>query len=933
MWFRSLADLGRPRRPRAGCRPRLEALEDRTLPSFLSPVNYAVGTNPVAVVTADLANNGKLDLISANSSDNTISVRMGSGTGSFGAAQTFAVGTYPESVAVGDFNGDGKLDLAVANGNSASVSVLLGNGDGTFQAAKNYAVGYGPVSVAIGNFDGHLDIVTANIADDTVSLLPGNGDGTFGAAKTVANFYSGAASVAVGDFDGDGNLDLAVATQGTDGSWGYYGYYSGVSPAVTALMGNGDGTFTPGNSFDLPTYGQPQSYALPTATAADLNGDGAPDLVVTDPSSYQVSVLLNSGNGAFTGPASFGTSSNPASVAVADINGNGKLDLVTVNSGSNTVSVLPGDGMGDFGRGYAFAVGASPASVAAGDFNGDGETDVAVANGGDNNVSVLLNNGYWPSLELTATDPNTGAPTSSTTAGQSFNLVVTADDPFGNVLTGYTDTVSFSTSDAQATIVDPVTGKSVPLAGFTYTFTAADQGTHTFSVDLKTANEWSPDQSISVSDPSVGLVPTGPDIAVYPGQVNSFAVSGFPSPIAAGDYGDLTVSPYDAYGNLIYNYTGTAGFSSSDSQATIIDPATGNPVPMAGFTYTFSPYDYGTASFPAALNTAAKSQSITVADSTNSKATGAETGIEVDPAVTVSGPAAGYISQPLTFTLGTFGDPAGTVFTYHINWGDGSPMQTVTGASGIQVTHGLSAAGYRGITVAATDPNGLTGTGYGYVSILPVTVAIQTDPAKTSQQMLVITDSGSGDTIALGSAANNSVSLTVDGYNLGAIAPTNSSPFALVMALGTGVGYPTLDARNLAISSVLVGGSGYSYLYGGSARNLLIAGTGRGTLYAGGAGDILIGGYASYDSNTTALAYIMAEWDSSDSYATRVKKINKGGGLNGSYLLNSTTVFNNNWSDSLYGGASLDWFFASTRGKKNADKIYNLASGETVTQI
>jgi hypothetical protein len=942
MWFRSLAHSAKPRKARstirrALCRPRLEALEDRCQPSFLSPVNYAVGTNPVAVVTADLANNGKLDLITANASDNTISVRMGNGDGTFGPATPYAVGTYPESVAVGDFNGDGKLDLAVANGNSASVSVLLGNGDGSFQAAKSYAVGNGPVSVAIGNFDGQLDIVTANIADGTVTLLPGNGDGTFGAAQTVANFSSGAASVAVGDFNGDGKLDLAVATRGTNGYWGYYGYYPGISPAVTVLMGNGNGTFTTGSSYDLPTNGQPQSYGLATVATADLNGDTKPDLAITDPSAGEVSVLLNAGGGAFTGPTSFSTAgSSPESLAVADFNGDGRPDLVMANTYSNTLSVLPNIGNGNFGNPYAFTAGSSPASVAAGDLNRDGKTDVAVANSGDNNVSVLLNDGYWPSLQVAATDSHTGVPISSTTAGQSFNLTVTADDPSGNVLTGYTDTVSFSTSDAQGTIIDPATGNPVSLASFKYTFTAADHGTHTFSVDLKTAYEWSPDQFIGVSDSSVGLVPTGPAIAVYPGAVSSFTVSGFPSPTAAGYQGDFTVTAYDAYGNLAYNYTGTAIFSTSDLQATILNPATGNPVPLAGFTYTFGSYNYGTASFSATLNTAGMNQWITATDSLNSKAAGSETGIEVDLAVSINGPSGSYLNESLTYTLGTVGDPAGTIFKYQINWGDGSPVQSVTGPSGTQVSHTYSTAGNRGVTVTATDPNGLSGTGSDYVFTASLTVAIQTDPAHTSQQMLVINDTSSGyngNSISLSSAANNGVTLYADGYNLGTLAPTNSNPFALVMAFANSGYGDTLNAGQLTISSVLVGGSGYSYLYGGSARNLLIAGTGRGTLSAGSGGDILIGGTTKYDSNTTALAYIMAEWDSSDSYSTRISKISKGVGPNSSYALNSKTVSQNSLSDYLYGGAGMDWFFANTRGKKNKDYIYNQKSGETVTQI
>jgi hypothetical protein len=456
MWLRSRVDdlpsrpsrrpARRKSRPATACRMLLESLEGRSLPSFLAPVSYAVGSSPVAVVTADLAHNGKLDPITANSGSNTISVLMGNGDGTFGAAQTYAVGSDPVAVAVGDFNGDGKLDVVTANEGNNTVSVLLGNGDGTFQTAKNYAVGSQPASVAVGNFDGHLDIVTANQGDGTVSLLPGNGDGTFGTAKTIATFGTPAVSLAVGDFNADGKLDLAVATRGTDGSWGMYNYYPGNSPTVNLLLGNGSGAFLTGNTYALPSPFEvpPSSFAPPSVTATDLNGDSKPDLVVTEAGDYGVDVLLNNGNGAFAGPTAFGTGGyGPQAVAVADLNGEGKPDLVTTNQG-DTVSVLPGDGHGNFGNPYVFTVGSGPASVAAGDFNGDGKIDLAVANSGDNNASVLLNDGFWPSLVVTATDPSTGAAINSTTAGESFNLTVTAVDPSGNVLTGYTDTVSFS---------------------------------------------------------------------------------------------------------------------------------------------------------------------------------------------------------------------------------------------------------------------------------------------------------------------------------------------------------------------------------------------------------------------------------------------------------------------------------------------------------
>jgi hypothetical protein len=911
------------------CRLLLEALEDRMVPSFIAPVTYSVGAGPQAIVTADLNHDGHLDIVTANAGSNNISVQIGNSGGTFQAAQPYAAGVGPAAVAVGDLNGDGKPDIVAANEGDSTVSVLLGNGDGTFQAAKNYAVGAQPVSVAIGIFNGKPDIVTANQAANTVSLLPGNGDGTFGAAQTAASFTDPAQSVAVGDFNADGKLDLAVATRGTAGTFGYYGgYYPGDSPAVAVFLGNGSGAFTAGNSYTLPSpYGvPPSSFAPPSVVVADVNGDGKSDLVVTDAGDGAVNVLLGNGSGAFAA-SSFGAWGGPQSVAVADVNGDGKLDLVTANTGG-TVSVLPGSGNGSFGTPDNFTIGTYPASVAAGDFNGDGLTDVALANPAANNVSVLINTGYWPSLQVKATDPVSGAAITSSTAGNNFNLTVTADDPFGNVLTGYSDTVNLRTLDSRATIIDPTTGNPVALQNFTYVFTAADHGTHAFSVDLKTAGS----QPITVSDPTAGVTPHGPDITVNPAAAKTFQVSGFPSSTSAGSSGTFTVTVFDAYGNEATGYSGTVLLSSTDPAATFADAATGNSLP--GNRYTFVPAtDAGTHDFTAILNTAG-SQSITATDTVTSSLTGSQTGIQVNLAATVSGPYYGYLNQPLTYTLGAIGDPAGTVFTYKIDWnGDGIVDQTVTGPSDTKVTHSFSTAGYTYFNLTATDPAGLSGSISGYVYTVPVSIAIRTDPAHTTQQMLVISDSGYGNYITLSSAANNGVSLVVDGYNLGAFAPTNSNPFALVMALSGTTGYDTIDARNLTVSSVLVGGAGSDYLYGGSARNLLIGGLGSNTLYGGSAGDILIGGTTSYNSNTTALAYIMAEWDSGDSYSTRVNMLSNGGGLNAAYVLNRTTVSDNNATDQLYGGAGLDWYFAHLKGRRILDQIHGQTSGEVVTQI
>ncbi len=310
----------------------------------------------------------------------------------------FSVGTEPVSMSMADLNGDGKEDLVVANYSDGTVSVLLGNGDGTFKPQVTYPIGAGmtanltPVAMVVGDFngDGKLDIAVANAgcppsggtcSGGSIVVLPGNGDGTFGQPISTGAPDFVLNTLATGDFNGDGRRDLAVGAFGDEGG------------AVIIYLGNGDGTFQASATYSLG--GQfsepPESIAV-----ADFNGDGKLDLASANGyGATNISILLGNGNGSFASPVQYVTGLSPAAIALADFNADGKLDLVVANSdpSANTVSILLGNGDGSFKTHVDYRTGVGGDSVAVGDFNGDKKLDLAVADNYSETVSILPGNG------------------------------------------------------------------------------------------------------------------------------------------------------------------------------------------------------------------------------------------------------------------------------------------------------------------------------------------------------------------------------------------------------------------------------------------------------------------------------------------------------------------------------------------------------------
>jgi hypothetical protein len=371
---------------------------------FENKIDFSTGSAPNSVAIGDLDGDGKSDLAVANFGSSTVSVLRNTSTsgsltsGSFAAKVNYWVGSYPYGIAIGDLDCDGKLDLVVPKScrceGGYSVAVLRNTSSsgsinsGSFSSSVDFTADYYPYSAAIGDLDGDgkPDLATANNTNETFSVLRNtSSSGSIGSGSFAGrlNFNAGSTmrpyDIAIGDLDGDGKADLAVANNGGNSvsvfkntsTSGSIGFEFGVR--VTA-----------GSS--------PISVAI-----GDLNGDSKADLAVAHFGSSYVSVLRNTstiGSFSFATKVDFTTGTTPASVAIGDLDGDGKADLAVGNYSSNTVSVLrntSSSGSIGFAGKVDFTTGSSPYSVAIGDLDGDGKSELAVANYMSDNVSVLRN--------------------------------------------------------------------------------------------------------------------------------------------------------------------------------------------------------------------------------------------------------------------------------------------------------------------------------------------------------------------------------------------------------------------------------------------------------------------------------------------------------------------------------------------------------------
>lgn len=683
-----------------------EFLEQRQVLTMLAPVSVAAGSTPTVIEVRDFNGDGINDIAALNSSVSAISVQLGNGDGTFQAAVNSAAGGFGTKMAVSDFDHDGKLDIITNQG--SSIDLLKGNGDGSFQLPRAYYVGAyaNDVEVADLNNDGFDDVATASFSyGGTTQVFINDGLGSFLPSRNVAIGPSGL-DLESGDFDGDGNVDL-VQSSGSgylqvmmgrgDGTFASNGYITGVGTqdmqvadlnhdgksdvivtyagTVKVFTGNGTATFQSSTAYQV-------GAGATRVQLADVNGDGNTDIV-----SNNGIAVLGRGDGGFYAPTNYGVATG-AAIGLGDLNGDGGIDAVAgapagigsgVNvtlNGNNDVQLLAGatrvvvSAVGSATAGSPFAV-----TVTAVDADGNIVTGFqgtvgisgapgtqpvsytfAAADGGVHTIadaatlftagtrSFLVTSPYLPdatgTIEVTAAAPakfSLVVGQTSSVAGDATSVTVSTYDVYGNFASNYTGTIHFASSDVQAGLPSD------------YTFTAGDNGTHTFNVVLKTAGS----QTVRANDiNSSAFNGVSGAITVTPAAAASLSVTGGSGYI--GSSNAVRITARDAYGNVATGDNGIVHLTSSDAASvTSADAALINGVG----TFSVTPMTLGL-------------QTLTATDASNTSVSGSEV-INVTPgwgARFVATPLKGTVAGQMQTTTLTVYDSFGNVSTVYTGW-------------------------------------------------------------------------------------------------------------------------------------------------------------------------------------------------------------------------------------------------------------------------
>ena len=556
-FFKSLTSTSTQRRPIRRSPPAsrlcVEALEDRSVPAFLAPVDYPVEfAGPL--VTADFNGDGRLDLATLGGFPNTLSVLLGNGDGSFQPARTSPFASGDAALAVGDFNRDGKPDLAT------NQAVRLGNGDGTFGSPLwlSHDPRYpGSEAVAAGdlNGDGKDDLV--GVGSDTdfdgntyawVTAWLGNGDGTFATPWVIERGNKGG-PVVLADFNGDRRLDVAAG--GGD-----------------VLLGNGDGTLR---------YSHRGTGDDGAVGVADFNGDGKPDLATTYFGGF-TAIERGNGDGTFQPRWTYETTAEDRGpLVVADFNGDGKFDLARTQPSSGVgayqgLEVLLGNGDGTLRSPPIQPDNRWRLNMVAADFNGDGFPDLATTSTGM--VSVLINDGIWtpaspPSITLsdvTVTEGNSGTRTATFTV----TLSAASSQPV---------TVAYATANGTATA-----GSDYQAGSGTLTF-APGETTKTIPVLVSGDRLAEPNETfvVNLSSPTNATIADGQGVGTITDDEPRISIGDVTK--SEGRKGQTTLFTFTVTLSAAYDQAVTMSFRTVNGTAT---SGSGDYVAKTG-TLTFAP--------------------------------------------------------------------------------------------------------------------------------------------------------------------------------------------------------------------------------------------------------------------------------------------------------------------------------------------------------
>ena len=583
-----------------------ERLEDRVNPVSFTGGDWGyTGSNSMTVAFGEINGDGKIDMAVGTASTG-VELHLNDGHGDFTWLNNITGMGFPEQMELPDLTGDGLADILTGLSFAQWVAAIPNNGDGTFGAPilKDIGVNVQDVDAADFNGDGKLDVVAA--VPGGAAVLFNTGDATLLGSPTIYNHNSsgGGAWVTVGDFNNDAKPDFAVSVH--------------LLRRIDVYLNDGTGVFT------RNAFANPVANDSGDVISGDFNNDGNLDIVTGYYLTGMLGLMRGLGDGNFlTATITHSSASRVGPLAAADFDLDGNLDILTMHGPDKEELVLPGNGDGTFAAAVGTGQVGFPGDVAVADVNGDVLPDIATSqalSGGNFNISL---NTSPVSFSFRISAP------AGTLAGDEFSITVIARDHTGVVLTGYTGTVHFSSSDSGA------------LLPANYQFTSNDAGIATFTVTLFDAGL----QRIMVADTARPDMDGIASVAVQPGAFSRFELVA-PSSADAGEPFNVTVTARDEFGNRV-PFNGAIHFSSTDPAAQLPPDST---------------LSSGLGVFPVTLF-AAGNQTVTVADAANSSVTSsAVVSVSAGTTLEMTAPEEAEVGVPFDVTI-TARDKSGNIAT------------------------------------------------------------------------------------------------------------------------------------------------------------------------------------------------------------------------------------------------------------------------------